>query len=75
MRCYRCGKEGHWRVDCTEELYSRYHGRGHAADVCPLSKDEAVLAASDEGNDDDTVEVSAFKAEETSKCSGVVGNM
>ena len=45
--CYRCGKKGHWKVDCAGELCSRCHGRGHAAGVCPTSKEEAVLAASD----------------------------
>ena len=34
-RCYRRGKKGHWKADCTEELCSRCQGRGHAADVCP----------------------------------------
>ena len=35
--------------------------RGHAADVCSMSKEEAVLVASDDDADDDTVEASAFK--------------
>ena len=35
VRCRRCGKKGHWRIHCTEELCSRCHGRGHATDVCP----------------------------------------
>ena len=56
MRCHRCGKKSHWRVDCTEELCSRCHGRGHAADVCPTSKEEAVLAASDDDAVGNTVE-------------------
>ena len=72
MRCYRCGKKGHLRVECTEKLCSRCHGRGHAADVCPTSK-EAVLAASDDDDDYDTVEASAFKAGETGDCSDVLG--
>ena len=42
----RCDKKGHWRVDCTELLCSRCHGRGIAADVSPTSKEEA--AGSDE---------------------------
>ena len=46
---------------------------GHAADVCPTSKEEAVLAASDDNPDDNTVEGSAFKAEETGECSDVFG--
>ena len=36
-RCHRCGKKGHWKADCTEDLCSRCQGRGHAADVCPAS--------------------------------------
>ena len=56
VKCHRCGKKGHWRIDCTEELCSRCHGRGHAADVCPTSKEEAVLAASDDDDNCDTVE-------------------
>ena len=31
VRCHRCGKKDHWRIDCTEELCSKCHGRGHAA--------------------------------------------
>ena len=73
MRCHRCGKKGHWRIDCAEELCSRCHGRGHAADICPTSKEEAVLAASDDDDDYDTVEASAFKTGETGECSNVSG--
>ena len=73
VRCHTCGKKGRWRVDCTEELRSRCHGRGYAADVCPTSKEEAVLAASDGDDDYDTVEASAFKARETGECSNVSG--
>ena len=73
MRCHKCGKKGHWGVDCTEELSSRCHGREHAADVCPTSKEEAVLAASDDDDDHDTVEASAFKAGEAGECSDVLG--
>ena len=73
MRCHRCGKKSHWRDDCTEELFSRCHGRGHAADVCPTSKEEAVLAALDDDNDDDTVETATFKAGEAGECSDVLG--
>ena len=60
VRCYRCGKKSHWMVHCTEELCSRCQGWGHAAGVCPMSKEEAVMAASDDDGDD-TVEASAFK--------------
>ena len=35
VRCHGCSKKGHWRIDCTEELCSRCHGRGHADNVCP----------------------------------------
>ena len=35
VRCHRCGKKGNWRIDCSEELCSRYHGWHHAAVVCP----------------------------------------
>ena len=73
VRCHRCGKNGHWRVDCTEELCSRCHGRGHAADVCPTSKEEAVPAVSDDDDYDDTVETLAFRARETGKRSNVSG--
>ena len=71
MRCHRCAKKGHWRVDCTEELYSRRHGRGHAVDVCPTSKEKPVLAALDDEADDNTVEGSTFKAREAGECSNV----
>ena len=73
VRCHRCGKKGHWRVDCTAELCSRCHGRGHAADVCPTSKEEAVLAASDDDDDNGTVEATAFKAGEAGECNDVLG--
>ena len=72
LRCHSCGKKGHWRVDCTEDLCSRCHGRGHATDVCPTSKKEAVLAASTD-DDDDTVEASAFKAGQAGNYSDVLG--
>ena len=73
MRCHRCGKKGHWRIGGTEELCSRCHGRGHAADVCPTSREEAVLATLDDNDDCDTVEASAFKARERGECSNVSG--
>ena len=71
VRCQRCGKKGHWRIDCTEELCSRCHGRGHAANVCPTSKEEAELATSDDDDDSDAVEASAFEARETDKCRNI----
>ena len=73
MRCHRCGKKGHWRVDRTEELRSRCHGRGHAADVCPTSKEKAVLAASDDDANNNPVGASAFKAGETGERSNFSG--
>ena len=36
------------RANCTETLCSRCNGRGHTADVCPTSKEEAVLAVTGE---------------------------
>ena len=66
----RCDKKGHWRVDCTELLCSRCHGRGIAADVSPTSKGEAVLAASDDDDDYDMVEASALRPER--QASGVM---
>ena len=56
-----------------EELWSRCHGRGDAADACRTSKEKAVLAASDDDDDYDTVGASDFKARETGKCSNVSG--
>ena len=70
-RCHRCGKKDHWRIDRTEELCSRCHGRGHAADVCPTSKEEAVLAASDDDADNNIADGSAFKAGEPGERSKV----
>ena len=78
-RCYLRGErlqvwqEGHWRVDCTEELCSRCYGRGHAPDVCRRSKKDAVLAVSYNDDDDDTVGASIFKAGQTGECSDVFG--
>ena len=66
VRCYRWGKEGHIRANCTEKLCSRCNGREHTTDVCPTSKEEAVLAVTgDVGarvdvDADDTVQASAF---------------
>ena len=70
-RCFRCGKQGHVRANCTETLCSRFNGRGHTADVCRTSKEEVVLAVTGEVGarvdvgEDGTVQGSAFKAEET----------
>ena len=95
-RCYRSGKKGHWKADCTEELCSRCQGRGHAAnvcpacaekrcsrcngrvhaaDICPSSKEEAVLAVSNDDVDDGTVQASASKAEEAGECSDALSRM
>ena len=46
--CYRCGKEGNIRANCTEKLCSRRNGREHTSDVCPTSEEEAVLAMTGE---------------------------
>ena len=73
MRCHSCGKKGNWRIDCTEELCSRCHGRGHADDVCATSKQEAVIAASDDDDGSDAFEASSFKARKTGKCNNVSG--
>ena len=70
---YRYGKKGHWRGDGTAELCSRYHGPGHATDVCPTSREDAVLAASDDDDDYDAVEVSAFKDGDISERRNVSG--
>ena len=64
--CYRCGKEGNIRANCTEKLCSRCNGRGHTADVCPTSKEEAVLAVTGkvgarvDVSEDVTAQASAF---------------
>ena len=66
-----CGKEGHISTNCTEKLCNRCNGRGHTADVCPTSKEEAVLAVTGEVGarvdigDDGTVQALAFKTEVT----------
>ena len=62
VRCHRCSKKGHWRVDCTEELCSQCHGR--QPDVCPTSKEEAVPVVTDDDDYDDAVEASASKTGE-----------
>ena len=60
---YGCGKEGHTRANCTEKLCSRRNGRGHTADVCPTSEEEAVLAMTGEvGVRVDVGEVDAVQA-------------
>ena len=41
---YRRGKQGHTTVNCTEKPCNRCNGRPHTADVCPTSKEDAVLA-------------------------------
>ena len=59
----------------AEKRCSRCNRRGHVADVCPSSKEEAVLAVSNDDGDDGTVKASAFKAEEGGECSDVLGGM
>ena len=71
---HRCGKNSHWRVDCTEELCSRSHGCKHASDVRPTLKKDAVLAAFDDDDDGNTIEASTFKAAESGECSDVSGS-
>ena len=74
VRCHRCGRKGHWRVDCTGKLCRRCHGQEHAADFCRTLKEEGVLATSDDDNEDHyKVEASAFKAGEAGECSDVHG--
>ena len=46
--CYRYGKEGQIRANCTDKLCSRCNGRGHTVDACPTSEEEAVLAMTGE---------------------------
>ena len=66
--CYRYGKEGHIRANCTEMLCSRCSGRRHTADACPMSEEEAVLAMTGEVgarvdvDEDDTVQALAFES-------------
>ena len=65
-RCYTCRKEGHIRANCTEKLCSRRNERGPTADVCPASKEEAVLAVTWEAgaridvSEDGAAQASAF---------------
>ena len=69
--CYRCGKQGFIRANCTEKLWSRCNGREHTVDVCHTSKEEAVQAmtggvrAMVDVDEDGTIQASAFKAEVT----------
>ena len=47
----------------------------HAADICPSSKEEAVLAVSSDDGDEGTVQASAFKAEEAGEYGDVLGRI
>ena len=49
-RCYRSGKKGHWKADCTKDLCSRCQGRGHAADVCPAPVEKRCSRCNGRGN-------------------------
>ena len=40
VRCCRCGKKDHLKADCASKLCSRCQGRGHTADVCPMSTEK-----------------------------------
>ena len=71
MKRHRCGQKGHWRVGCTEELSGRSHERGHAADVCLMSKEEPALAGSDD-DDDDIMIRSRFHLSRTERQASVV---
>ena len=59
-------QERPYRANCTEKLCSRCNGWEHTADVCPLSKEEAVLAVTTEVgarvdvSEDGTAQASAF---------------
>ena len=70
---------------CTVKLCSRCHGRGKTAALCPTANGNAVLAVMrqvgegldivSDDSDDDALQVSAFKTEETVKCDGAVRKM
>jgi len=78
-KCFKCGKKGHRIANCREKRCSGCNGMGHAADVCPAPEAEAVLSmASEVGTRDvdiGTAQASAFKVEETGKCSDGLGRM
>ena len=46
---------------------------GHAADIGPSSKEEAVVAVQNDDGDDGTVQASAFEVEGAGECSNVLG--
>ena len=50
VRCYRCGKKGHSKADCTEELCSRCKGREHTADVFPASAEKRCSRCTGRGH-------------------------
>ena len=49
--------------------------RGHAADICLSSKEEAVLAVSSDDGDEGTIQALAFKAEEAGEYGDVLGRI
>ena len=61
-RCFKCGKKSHRVANCTVKLCSGCNGRGHAADICPTSKEEGIMAVASEvgaRNKKGTVQASA----------------
>ena len=79
--CYRCGKQGRIRAECTEKLCNRCNGRGHTADVWPTSTEEAVLAVTGvvgamvDVGEDGAVQASDFHAEVTDEFGNDISEM